>query len=40
MIDRIAELTQSLAASVSEDELDAGLSPDEEDRLRALGYIK
>ncbi|MEE2673204.1 MAG: sulfatase [Myxococcota bacterium] len=38
--DRIAELTQSLAASVSEDELDAGLTPDEEKRLRALGYIK
>jgi len=38
--DRIAELTQSLSTSVSEDELDAGLSPDEEDRLRALGYIK
>lgn len=37
--DRIAELTQSLATSVSEDELDAVLTQDEEDRLRALGYL-
>jgi len=38
--DRIAELTQSLATSVSEDDLDAKLTQDEEDRLRALGYLE
>ncbi len=38
--DRLAELTLSLAASVADDESDAELTQDEEDRLRALGYFE
>ena len=37
--DRIAALTQSLAASVSESEMQADRTADEEARLRALGYL-
>ena len=38
--DRIAALTQSLAASLSESEMQADLTDDEEARLRALGYLE
>ena len=38
--DCIASLTASLAASVDDDETDARLTQEEEDRLRALGYLE
>jgi len=38
--DRIAELTQSLATATRENPIDTTLTPDEENRLRALGYLE